>query len=145
MYKMDELVEDVQNLDDMVEVELVEKDDFLKIRETLTRIGIASTRDEKNLYQSCHILFKNNRYYVVHFKELFILDGKPSTFRYGDMARRNGIVKLLENWGLLKVVDPEKVEEPQTKLESIRVLPYKKKHEWNLCVKYDVKKVRFSA
>ena len=143
MYNMDDLVEDVKNLDDMVEVELLEKDDFLKIRETLTRIGIASTKEEKKLYQSCHILFRSNRYYVVHFKELFILDGKPSTFRYSDMARRNGIVKLLEKWELLKVKNADLIEEPQVKLESIRVLPYKKKKDWIFCVKYDVKKVRY--
>ena len=96
---------------DLVEVTLNEKDDFLKVRETLTRIGVASKKD-RILYQSCHILHKQGKYYIVHFKELFALDGKPTDISENDLSRRNAIVKLLQDWGLIKIVNPKQTEEP---------------------------------
>ena len=116
--------------DQMVEVTLNEPDDFLKVRETLTRIGVAS-RKEKKLYQSCHILHKQGRYYIVHFKELFALDGKPTNFAEADISRRNTIANLIAEWGLVKLVDSSKTAEPISPLSQIKVLPFKDKDEWN--------------
>lgn len=124
-------------IESLVEVRLGEEDDFLKVRETLTRIGVASRKD-KTLYQSCHILHKQGKYYIVHFKELFALDGKPSDFSEEDKGRRNTITKLLSDWGLIAVVEPEKIVEPQTPLNQIKILPFKEKNEWNLVTKYNI-------
>jgi len=126
-------------IDRMVEVHLADDDDFLKIRETLTRIGVASHKN-KTIYQSCHILHKQGRYYIVHFKELFALDGKPSNFGDEDIARRNTIVNLLAQWGLVTTVDPEKSKEPVAPLNQIKVLPFKEKESWNLEAKYNIGK-----
>jgi len=123
----------------MVEVVLKDDDDFLKIRETLTRIGVASHKN-KTLYQSCHILHKQGKYYIVHFKELFALDGKPSNFGDEDVGRRNTIANLLAEWGLIKLVDADKSKEPIAPLNQIKVLPYKEKDEWNLETKYNIGK-----
>jgi hypothetical protein len=128
-------------LDTFVEVELQHEDDFLKVRETLTRIGVAS-RKEQTLYQSCHILHKQGRYYIVHFKELFALDGKPSNFGEEDKGRRNAIVGLLAEWGLVKILTPELSKEPQTPLSQIKVLPHRDKEEWELVAKYNIGKRR---
>jgi hypothetical protein len=124
-------------LDALVEVRLTNEDDFLKVRETLTRIGIASRKD-KTLYQSCHILHKQGKYYIVHFKELFALDGKPSNFAEDDIARRNTIVNLLAEWGLIKLVDSEKSKAPVSPLSQIKILPYKDKDDWELVAKYNI-------
>ncbi len=124
--------------DSMLEVMLDEPDNFLKIRETLTRIGIASRKDKK-LYQSCHILHKQGRYFIVHFKELFALDGKESNITSNDIERRNTIAKLLEDWGLLKVLHASKAE-PQASLSQIKVVSYKEKDEWELVPKYNIGK-----
>lgn len=121
---------------DMVEVFLNEPDDFLKVRETLTRIGVAS-RKEKKIYQSCHILHKQGKYYIVHFKELFALDGKNTNFSLNDMQRRNRIVQLLSDWGLISVVDFEKISD-LAPLNQIKVLAYKEKEEWTLESKYNI-------
>ena len=127
--------------DMMVEVILNEPDDFLKVRETLTRIGVAS-RKEKKLYQSCHILHKQGRYYITHFKELFALDGKHANLTVNDVQRRNRIVHLLADWGLVSVVNSEKIEDIAP-LNQIKVLPFKEKAEWELEQKYNIgKKVR---
>ena len=127
--------------DMMVEVILNEPDDFLKVRETLTRIGVAS-RKEKKLYQSCHILHKQGRYYITHFKELFALDGKHANLTVNDVQRRNRIVHLLADWGLVSVVDSEKIADIAP-LNQIKVLPFKEKGEWELEQKYNIgKKVR---
>lgn len=128
-------------VDNLVEVELPNSESFLKIKETLTRIGIASRKDRK-IYQSCHILHKQGKYYIVHFKELFMLDGKVNDFSDEDMARRNTIVKLLEEWGLVKAVDANKVNEPVAPLSQIKILPYKEKDEWELIAKYSIGKKR---
>ena len=120
----------------MLEVILPEPDNFLKIRETLTRIGIASRKDKK-LYQSCHILHKQGRYYIVHFKELFALDGKESNITAGDIERRNTISGLLQDWGLLKMIDSSKVE-PKASLSQIKVVSHKEKDEWELVPKYNI-------
>lgn len=119
-----------------IEVELPTEESFLKIRETLTRIGIAS-RKEKKLYQSCHILHKRGRYVILHFKELFILDGKVNSFSEDDLARRNTIVCLLEEWGLLKIIEGENVE-PQLNIGQIKILPYREKDDWELIPKYSI-------
>jgi hypothetical protein len=125
----------------MIEVLLNEPDDFLKVRETLTRIGVAS-RKEKKLYQSCHILHKQGRYYIVHFKELFALDGKHANLTVNDVQRRNRIVRLLLDWGLLSVVNPDEVVDIAP-LNQIKVLAYKDKEEWILEQKYNIgKKVK---
>ena len=121
----------------MVEVLLSEPDDFLKVRETLTRIGVAS-RKEKKLYQSCHILHKQGKYYIVHFKELFGLDGLPTDISESDIARRNTIVGLLEEWGLLEIVDPECCEDPVANIGQIKILSFKEKDNWELCPKYHI-------
>lgn len=122
-----------------IEVRLGEEDDFLKVRETLTRIGIAS-RTDKTLYQSCHILHKQGRYAIMHFKELFEMDGKSSNFSDEDKGRRNVIGKLLEEWGLVKIVDPESCKHPVGKLNQVKILPFKEKNDWSLISKYTVGK-----
>ena len=124
--------------DMMIEVILNEPDDFLKVRETLTRIGVAS-RKEKKLYQSCHILHKQGRYYIVHFKELFALDGKKANLTQNDVQRRNRIAQLLSDWGLIEVVNSEKITEIAP-LNQIKVLSYKEKNEWELETKYSIGK-----
>ena len=125
--------------DNMIEVKLNEGDDFLKVRETLTRIGVASRKD-KTLYQSCHILHKQGRYFIVHFKELFALDGKPSNFSDSDISRRNTIANLLAEWGLLTVVTPDLSKQPVAPISQIKVLPFKEKDQWNLTAKYNIGK-----
>lgn len=122
-----------------VEVELPTQDSFLKIKETLTRIGISSRKDKK-LFQSCHILHKKGRYAILHFKELFILDGKHNTFTEEDHARRNTIVNLLEEWDLIKIVDPSQTKEPVASLNQIKIISYKEKDDWELTVKYNIGK-----
>lgn len=124
--------------DSMLEVLLPEPDNFLKIRETLTRIGIASRKEQK-LYQSCHILHKQGRYFIVHFKELFALDGKESNITSNDVERRNTVAGLLQDWGLLKIVDNTKAE-PKVSLSQIKVVAYKEKNEWELVPKYNIGK-----
>ena len=123
----------------LVEVELPNDESFLKIKETLTRIGIASRKDKK-LYQSCHILHKQGKYYIVHFKELFMLDGKINNFSEEDQSRRNTIINLLEEWGLIKVVNSKQIEDPVAPLSQIKILPYKEKGEWELVAKYSIGK-----
>ena len=127
------------DLTTMIEVHLKNEDDFLKVKETLTRIGVASRKDRK-LYQSCHILHKQGRYFIVHFKELFALDGKPSDFHENeaDIARRNTIANLLEQWDLVTLVDSTKTTEPSAPLNQIKILPYKEKGEWELVAKYSI-------
>ena len=125
------------DLADMIEVKLSNEESFLKVRETLTRIGIAS-RKNMTLYQSCHILHKQGKYYIVHFKELFALDGKPTNFAEDDIARRNTIANLIAEWGLVSLVDSEKTKEPTSPLSQIKILPYKDKDEWNLVAKYNI-------
>lgn len=120
----------------MLEITLNEPDDFLKIRETLTRIGVASRKDSK-LYQSCHILHKQGRYFIVHFKELFLLDGKPSNLLLNDVQRRNTIATLLSDWGLITFVTASQAEDIAP-LRQIKVIPYKEKSEWQLCPKYNI-------
>ena len=122
--------------DQMVEVILNEPDDFLKVRETLTRIGVAS-RKEKKIYQSCHILHKQGKYYLVHFKELFALDGKPANLTVNDVQRRNRISQLLADWGLITIVDVNKIQDIAP-LNQIKVLSYKDKGEWVLETKYNI-------
>lgn len=126
-------------IDDLVEVELPSQDSFLKVKETLTRIGVASKKD-KILYQSCHILHKQGKYYIVHFKELFILDGKANSLSDEDKARRNTIVNLLEEWGLVKTVKPSVIEDPVAPLSQVKVLPHKEKEDWTLTAKYSIGK-----
>ena len=121
---------------DMVEVSLSEPDDFLKVRETLTRIGVAS-RKERKLYQSCHILHKQGRYYIVHFKELFALDGKKTNFTQNDVQRRNRIAQLLSDWGLVSIVESERIEDIAP-LNQIKVLSFKDKDDWILESKYNI-------
>jgi len=123
----------------LVEVELPNDESFLKIKETLTRIGIASRKDKK-LYQSCHILHKQGKYYIVHFKELFMLDGKINNFSDEDQGRRNTIINLLEEWGLIKAVNSSQTEDPVAPLSQIKILPYKEKEEWDLVAKYSIGK-----
>ena len=120
----------------MLEVTLNEPDDFLKVRETLTRIGVASRKDNK-LYQSCHILHKQGRYFIVHFKELFLLDGKKSNLEENDVARRNTIDTLMSDWGLVTIEGRTKVE-PLATLRQIKIIPFKEKSEWDLCPKYNI-------
>jgi len=124
------------NASDMVEVMLKSPDDFLKVRETLTRIGVAS-RSEKKLFQSCHILHKQGRYYIVSFKELFLLDGKTSDFSENDMQRRNRITKLLSDWGLVDLVSEDRIENVCS-MSQIKIIPHKEKHEWQLIPKYQI-------
>ena len=121
---------------DMLEVTLNEPDDFLTIRETLTRIGVASRKDNK-LFQSCHILHKQGRYFIVHFKELFLLDGKPSNLIENDIQRRNTITTLLSDWGLVTMVKPSQAKDVAP-LRQIKVIPFKEKSQWELCPKYNI-------
>ena len=123
---------------DMVEVTLGEPDDFLKVRETLTRIGVAS-RKERKIYQSCHILHKQGKYYIVHFKELFALDGKTATLSENDIQRRNTIAILLQDWNLIDITKKEESEN-KAPLSQIKVLPFKEKNEWTLSAKYNIGK-----
>ncbi len=122
--------------DMMLEITLNEPDDFLKVRETLTRIGVASRRDNK-LFQSCHILHKQGRYFIVHFKELFLLDGKPSNLLENDVQRRNTIAVLLADWGLISLLNPEAAKDVAP-LRQIKVIPFKDKSQWELCPKYNI-------
>jgi hypothetical protein len=124
----------------MLEVTLNEPDDFLKVRETLTRIGVASRKDRK-LYQSCHILHKQGRYFIVHFKELFVLDGKPSTITENDIQRRNTIAVLLSDWGLVSINSSEQSKD-RAPLRQIKVLSFKERDEWELCPKYNIGNTR---
>ena len=124
--------------DQMIEITLNEPDDFLKVRETLTRIGVAS-RKEKKIYQSCHILHKQGRYYIVHFKELFALDGKHANLTQNDVQRRNRIIQLLSDWGLITIMNISKITDIAP-LNQIKVLAYKEKHEWILETKYNIGK-----
>ena len=126
--------------DNMIEVNLKEPDDFLKVRETLTRIGVAS-RKERKLYQSCHILHKKGQYYIVHFKELFALDGKKAKLSDNDVQRRNRIIKLLSDWGLVEIVQETEIKEVAP-LSQIKVIAYKEKGEWTLESKYNIGKKR---
>ena len=121
---------------DMLEITLNEPDDFLKVRETLTRIGVASRKDNK-LFQSCHILHKQGRYFIVHFKELFLLDGKPTNLVENDVQRRNTIATLLADWGLVTILNPEAAKDIAP-LRQVKVISYKDKHMWELCPKYNI-------
>jgi len=122
--------------DMMLEITLNEPDDFLKVRETLTRIGVASRKDNK-LFQSCHILHKQGRYFIVHFKELFLLDGKPSNLLENDVQRRNTIAVLLADWGLISIITPDQAKDVAP-LRQIKIIPFKDKSEWELCPKYNI-------
>jgi hypothetical protein len=126
-------------IEDMVEVTLDQKDDFLKVRETLTRIGVASKK-EKILYQSCHILHKQGKYYITHFKELFALDGKPTDITDNDLARRNTVANLLEDWELIKIVNKEQTKEPTVSLSQVKIISHKEKADWDLVPKYNIGK-----
>lgn len=123
--------------ENMVECILENPDDFLKVRETLTRIGVASRKD-KIIYQSCHILHKQGRYYIVHFKELFALDGKPTNFSENDQARRNTIANLLSEWGLIALVNPDSSSELVVPLNQLKILSFKEKDQWDLTAKYNI-------
>jgi hypothetical protein len=127
------------DLNKFVEVALGEQDDFLKVKETLTRIGVSSRRDQI-LYQSCHILHKQGRYYIVHFKELFALDGKPSNISENDIQRRNAIAKLLEDWGLVTILNPKIVEHNIAPIHQIKIISFKEKNDWELVAKYNIGK-----
>ena len=129
------------DINDLVEVSLKTDDDFLKIKETLTRIGIASKKDNV-LYQSCHILHKRGRYFIIHFKELFALDGKPFNMTEDDIGRRNTISSLIAEWGLAAIVNPESMEQPRAPMAKIKILPWKEKDDWDLVAKYDIGKKR---
>jgi len=129
------------NPSDMVEIYLNEPDDFLKIKETLGRIGVASKKDHNTLYQSCHILHKQGRYFIVHFKELFLLDGKLGTFTYDDFCRRNTIVTLLSDWGLLTVADRNSIKEVSS-LKQIKILSHATKKDWTCLSKYSIGNVK---
>ncbi len=137
---MNEVREVQWTKDDMVEVNLKEPDDFLKVRETLTRIGVAS-RKERKLFQSCHILHKKGQYYIVHFKELFALDGKKANLSENDVQRRNRIIKLLSDWGLVEIVKESAIKDAAP-LSQIKVISYKDKGEWTLESKYNIGKKR---
>lgn len=126
-----------------VEISLASPDDFLKIKETLTRIGIASKK-EKTLYQSCHILHKKGRYFLMHFKELFELDGKNSDLTDSDLGRRNTISKLLQDWGLVTVLNPSMIDNPKVSTGQIKILPFKEKKNWKLASKYSIGNVKIS-
>jgi hypothetical protein len=127
------------DINNFVEIELEEQDDFLKVRETLTRIGVSS-RKERVLYQSCHILHKQGRYYIVHFKELFALDGKPSNLTENDIQRRNAIANLLEEWGLVKILNRYIIEDNMAPIHQIKIISFKEKDEWELVPKYNIGK-----
>ena len=137
---MSELKEVQWTKEDMVEVNLKEPDDFLKVRETLTRIGVAS-RKERKLYQSCHILHKKGQYYIVHFKELFALDGKKANLSENDVQRRNRIIKLLSDWGLIEIVKEDLIKDAAP-LSQIKVIAFKEKGDWTLESKYNIGKKR---
>jgi len=125
----------------MLEISLEEPDDFLKIKETLTRIGISSKKEHNTLFQSCHILHKQGMYFIVHFKELFMLDGKPSNLTYDDVCRRNSITTLLSDWGLLNIVNPDQAKD-KTTLRHIKIISHRDKREWNLESKYSIGNVK---
>ena len=127
------------DINNLVEIRLRNEDDFLKVRETLTRIGVASKK-QKTLYQSCHILHKQGRYFITHFKELFALDGKPSNMSESDIARRNTITNLLKEWELVDILKSEQTENPIAPISQIKVLPYKDKNDWELVAKYNIGK-----
>ena len=134
------LVESDKLVESLVEIKLNEEDNFLKVRETLTRIGVSS-RKTKTIFQSCHILHKRGKYYIVHFKELFMLDGKPFNFSDEDRARRNSIISLLSEWGLITVTDSDKFsEDPVAPISQIKILSHKEKNDWNLVPKYNIGK-----
>jgi len=126
-------------VDTLLEIKLGKEDDFLKVRETLTRIGVASRKD-KTLYQSCHILHKQGKFYIVHFKEMFALDGKPTNFSDEDRGRRNTIATLLEDWDLITIVNPIQSQDPKAMLNQIKIIPHKEKNEWTLVQKYNIGK-----
>lgn len=126
-------------VEDLLEITLKAEDDFLKVRETLTRIGVSSKKDNK-LYQSCHILHKRGKFYIVHFKELFALDGLPTDIDDTDIGRRNTIANLLEEWGLLNIVDSKKASEPIVSLAQMKIIPHKDKQNWELVPKYHIGK-----
>ena len=128
-------------IEELVEVTLPSEESFLKVKETLTRIGIASKKEQK-LFQSCHILHKQGKYYIVHFKELFMLDGKTNDFSEEDKGRRNTIVTLLAEWELIKPSNLEQIKEPVAPLSQIKILPHKEKGEWELVAKYSIGKNR---
>ena len=132
------------DIKELIEVKLLEPDDFLKIKETLTRIGVASKKD-KTLYQSCHILHKQGKYYVVHFKQMFLLDGKKSDFSDDDKARLNTIANLLHEWELLDLIDENKSKTPVSALSQIKILTHKEKADWKLVTKYTVGKKQRSS
>lgn len=125
------------NISQLVEVRLRNPEDFLKVKETLSRIGLASKK-ENTLYQSCHILHKQGKYYIVHFKELFLLDGKQADFSESDIGRRNRIVNLLDEWELVELVDVAKAQDPVAPLNQIKIIPFKEKANWNLVTKYTI-------
>lgn len=129
------------DISELIEVTLHEPDDFLKVRETLSRIGVASKK-EKILYQSCHILHKRGKYYLVHFKQMFLLDGKPSDFSEEDRARLNTIANLLYEWGLIGLVDEQKSSSPVSPLSQVKIIAHKEKSEWKLIAKYNIGKKR---
>jgi hypothetical protein len=128
-------------LNTFLEIKLAEEEDFLKVKETLTRMGVASKRD-KILYQSCHILHKQGRYYIVHFKELFALDGKPTDFTHEDCSRRNTIARLLEDWNLIKIINKDIIED-MIPLSQVKIISFKEKEMWVLTSKYSVGKKKF--
>lgn len=128
-------------IDSMVEVTLKESDDFLKVKETLTRIGVASKKSN-TLFQSCHILHKQGKYYITHFKELFALDGKPTDFSDEDKARRNAIANLLEEWGLVSVINKQITQDPAGSVSQVKIIPFNQKSEWELVAKYNIGKKR---
>lgn len=129
-------------LSNFIEIELCESDNFLKVRETLTRIGVSSKK-EKILYQSCHILHKRGKFYIVHFKEMFALDGKPSNLSENDIQRRNAIAKLLEDWGLIKILNPQLLHNNISPISQIKILSYRDKDDWELVSKYSMGKKKF--
>lgn len=124
-------------LNKLIEIRIGEEEDFLKIKETLTRIGVASKKD-KTLYQSCHIFHKQGKYYIVHFKEMFAIDGKTSNLSEEDIGRRNKIVELLQEWGLIRVVNPQAIESPKASMGQIKIINHKEKNEWKLEAKYNI-------
>jgi hypothetical protein len=130
---------DYISVDDLLEVELQNKEDFLKVKETLTRIGITSKKENK-LFQSCHILHKKGKYYIVHFKELFLLDGLESNIDDNDIARRNTIAKLLQEWKLIKIVNPDIMNNNFAGINQIKIIPHSEKTKWQLCPKYHIGK-----
>jgi hypothetical protein len=127
------------SVEDLLEVKLAKEDNFLKIKETLTRIGVSS-KTENKLWQSCHILHKRGKYYIVHFKELFLLDGLSSSIDENDVARRNTIAKLLEEWNLLEIIDQNKVDSAIAGINQIKIIPFKEKQNWELIPKYHIGK-----